>query len=212
MTQTLPNRTTIISALGALALFLPPAADAQEAGFPFIGAVTEESWVFETSHLSPRGDLQEAIRSLEAVSITAMRSWRFGSGVETQLGGGLFHAGGTTRDLFTPEPPRPSDADGLRAGGRIRYNLVRIGDVEPFIDAYAGVLWTPGQPFPVGGTGVNGMFEWGGGFEAAASDKWSIAAGWRNNHISNGGGMVKHNPAWDSNGAFLSVRRTIGRS
>lgn len=211
MTQTLTHRAIVISALGALAFILPLAAEAQEDSLPFIGPVAEESWVFETSHLSPRGDFQEAIRNLEAVSVTAMRSWRFASGVEAQLGGGLFHAQGTTSELFAPEPPRTSDADGLRAGGRIRYNFPEIGPVQPFVDAYAGVLWTPGQPFPAGGTGVNGMYEWGGGIEAALSQKWSVAAGWRKNHISNGGGLVDHNPAWDSEGAFISVRKTIGR-
>jgi len=211
MTRILSARAATLSALGALALSPPLAAEAQDSSLPVVGPVTRESWIFETSYLTPRGDFQDAIRDLEAISVTAMRSWEFASGIEAQLGGGLFSANGSTTELFSPDPPRESDATGLRAGGRVRYNFPEVGAVRPFVDAYAGVLWTPGQPFPAGGSGVNGVYEWGGGIETSLSDTWSVAAGWRNNHISNGGGLVAHNPAWDSEGAFVSVRRKIGR-
>lgn len=203
------SRTALAFALApALALLASAPALAQD--IPILGAVTEEAWVFEAEHFTPRGDFQEAIRDLDGVSLSAMRAWRFSSGLEFQLGGGLFHADGTTTELFSPDPPLENSADGVRAGGRIRYNFPQLGSVRPFVDGYAGVLWTPEQPFPAGGTSVNGMATWGGGVEVAIDDRWAVEAGWRNQHISNGGGLVDYNPAWDSEGAFLSLRRTIG--
>lgn len=203
------NRTAIAFAFApAFALLAASSAFAQDV--PILGAVTEEAWVFEVEHFAPRGDFQEAIRDLDGVSVSAMRAWRYSSGLELQIGGGLFRATGTTTELFSPDPPVESGADGIRAGGRVRYNFPQLGAARPFVDGYAGVLWTPGAPFPAGGTAVNGMATWGGGVEVAVDDRWAVEAGWRNQHISNGGGLVDHNPAWDSQGAFLSLRRTIG--
>jgi opacity protein-like surface antigen len=210
MTTPMNLSTRAIGALALLALSTPVASAGE--GLPLVGAVTDRSWVFETEYLSPRGEFQESIRDLDAVSVSAMRSWRFSSGFEAQLGAGLFSAEGTTSELFSGDPPRDSDALGLRAGGRIRYNFPELGPVRPFADGYAGVLWTPGNPFPAGGTAVNGIASWGGGAEIGLSKRWSVEAGWRNTHISNGGGLVDHNPAWDSSGPVLGLRRTLGRA
>ncbi len=203
------NQTALALAI-APALAILSAAPASAQDVPILGGVTDEAWVFEAEHFTTRGDFQEAIRDLEGVSLSAMRAWRFSSGLEFQLGGGLFHADGTTTELFSPTPPVESGADGIRAGGRIRYNFPELGPARPFVDGYAGVGWTPGSPFPAGGTAVNGLATWGGGVAFAVDNRWAVEAGWRNQHISNGGGLVEHNPAWDSQGAFLSLRRTIG--
>lgn len=205
------TRLAVIAMAFAPTLAILGASPALAQDIPVLGPVTEEAWVFETEHFTPRGDFQQAIRDLDAVSVSAMRAWRYASGLELQLGGGVFHASGTTSELFSPDPPMDSGADGIRAGGRIRYNFPELGPVQPFVDGYAGVLWTPGSPFPAGGTAVNGMATWGGGMEFAVDDRWAVEAGWRNQHISNGGGLVDYNPAWDSQGAFISLRRTIWR-
>ncbi len=198
-----------VAVAAVLGLATPPSsADT----LPILGPVKENAWVFETEYWSPRGDFTDAIRDLHGVSVTAMRAWRFASGFETQLGVGLLGVEGTTQELFSSDPPRDSDVLGLRAGGRVRYNFPAIGAVRPFADGYAGVLWSPDNPFPAGGTSVNGVATWGGGAEITLGKRWSIEGGWRNQHISNGGGLVDYNPAWDSQGAFIGLRRTLGKA
>lgn len=197
------SRTAALTSLPALALLV--------AAPVFADPDPGNAWIFEVESALPRGDFATEFRDIEAVSLTAMRSWRHSSGFEFQLGGGLYGASGERSEPLSSDPPEDSDAAGIKAGGRVRYNFPAIGPARPFVDGYAGVVWTPGSPFPAGGTAVNGQAAWGGGVEFEMSDSWSIEAGYRRQHLSNGGGLVEHNPAFDSQGAFIGVRRSLER-
>lgn len=195
------TRTAAATFLHALALFTAAPVLAE----PDPG----NAWVFEVESASPRGEFAPEFRDIQAVSLTAMRSWRQSNGFEFQLGGGLYGATGVRSEPFSSEPPEDSDAAGVKAGGRVRYNFPPVGPVRPFVDGYAGVVWTPGSPFPAGGTAVNGQAAWGGGVAFEMTESWSFEAGYRRQHLSNGGGLVDYNPAFDSHGAFIGVRRSL---
>jgi len=198
-------RTLVLTPLLALG-FVWPAAAGELPGKPPI----EHAWVFEAEGLTPRDDFGDAFRDIDAVTLSAMRSWRHSDGLELQLGGGFFLASGVRGEPFSSEPPADSDAAGVKAGGRLRYNFPAVGPVRPFADAYAGVVWTPGSPFPAGGTAVNGQATWGGGVEVALDDRWAIETGYRQQHLSNGGGLVDYNLAFNSHGPFVGLRRRLG--
>lgn len=142
-------------------------------------------------------------RPIDAGVIMGERILPLAPGFDLALGAGVLVAQGDRAD--TGQPPVNSDATGFVAGGTLRLAPVSLGPVRPFVEGSARVLYTFGDPFPAGGTSVNGFVGWGGGVMVAASQDLSLEAGYRRVHISNGGGLVGYNPAWNGEGGFVGA-------
>jgi opacity protein-like surface antigen len=178
-------------------------AAAQEAGF---FDVDEKAILYSTEYYWPRGDFEEEHRKIDIALLSAHAVWQFAGGFELQLGGGLLVGQGTKSQIDDPVE-RDSDGYGIHAGGTLRYYLLRTGPVSAFVDGILNTAWTPGQQFPDGGSGSNGWVQWGLGLRYDVSGDWAVEGGYRHSHMSNGGGLVPHNPAWNGQGMYLGVRQ-----
>ncbi len=159
----------------------------------------ERSWRLQADYLSPK----EANRPIDVVTVTASHVWRFPFGVEAALGLGVLNANG--QRIEVNRPPLDSGATGALFGGGVRLAPMRVGPVEPFVEGGVHFLYTAGHPFPAEGSSVNGLVRWGGGVNVHLSDRLAVEGGYHGAHISNGGGLVSYNPAWNGRGGFVGL-------
>lgn len=186
-----------------LVILFAPAASGQDRGFL---SVEEKSILYSTEYYWPRGDFEERNRKIDVTLLSAHAVWQFAGGLELQLGGGLLVGRGSRSEINDPVE-RNSDAYGIHAGGTLRYYLLRKGPVSTFVDGTLNTAWTPGQQFPDGGSGSNGWVQWGLGVRYDVSGDWAVEGGYRHSHLSNGAGLVPHNPAWNGQGLYLGLRQ-----
>ena len=170
------------------------------------GTSASREWRFQTDYLWGR----ESNRPIDIVATTASHVWHLPYGTQGSLGIGVLNA---TGDRIEPNrPPINSNATGLLLGGGIRFEPVRIGPVAPFVEGSVHFLYTAGHPFPAEGTSVNGFVRWGGGVDIRLSRRVSVEAGYHGSHVSNGGGLVPYNPAWNGRGAFIGLNIRAGKN
>lgn len=105
--------------------------------------------------------------------------------------------------------PRSADGTGLSASAFARFYPLQVAAFSLHLDVAAGVLWTS-DAWPPGGTSTNGIYRFGVGFEQSLGREWGITAGLRYLHVSNGGGLVPSNPAYDAIGGHLGVGYRFG--
>ncbi len=160
----------------------------------------------KVEHLGPRGAFEEVNRDVAITVVEAQRAWSVYGPFEIRAGGGLAYASGTTSEPFSGVPPQEVSTTALTAGAELRLNLLERENLRLFVDGSANVLWSPGDPFPPGGTGVNGFLRYGVGANYRVQSGLSIEGGYHRAHISNGAGVVEHNPAWNGHGGFIAVR------
>jgi hypothetical protein len=173
--------------------------------YGWFGTIDETARTVGIDYFGPRDDFDEQFRDIDVAVVTMTRGWRTSSGFELQLGGGMLIAEGTRHEPFSVEPVQDSDAFGLLGGGLIRYNLPSTPFGRAFIDASIQVLWAE-RPFPAGGSAVNGLVRWGGGFAVPLGAAHAVEFGYRRAHVSNGGETSVANPAWNGEGFFLGWR------
>lgn len=181
----------ILCGLLAAGSLAPAVAQADE--------IRPAGWRFELDYLGRT----EPHRPIDVVAVNARHVWQGPFGFDGALGIGALHGAGERRDPGAPV--LPSDATGFLAGGAVRFAPVVIGPAKPFVQGAVDFLYTFGRPFPAGGSSVNGLVRWGAGIEIAVSQRMSLSAGYRAAHISNGGGLVPSNPAWNGRGGFVDL-------
>jgi hypothetical protein len=167
-------------------------------------ASAAEGWLLAIESEGPRGDFA-SLRDIRVTTLDLSRAWRLPHGFEFQLGGGVASAQGSKSDLFSPEPPRDSDAIALHLGPGLRYNLPEWRGSRVFIDSSVHLLVSSPE-FPTDGTRVNGLIRHGIGLGHDFGRYGRAEAGWHLGHISNGSGENDNNPAWDGQGAWLGWR------
>ncbi|UDF04987.1 hypothetical protein [Asticcacaulis sp. AND118] len=165
-------------------------------------SVEENAWSFGADYYSPSHEN----RPIDVVSLEATRSWQYRSGLELQLRGGLMHTDGIRTDYPPDGEGLDSTTTGVTGGLGFRYNAINIDRAHLFVDAMYQVYWSPSQPFPSGGSGINGYLRWGGGlgFDVTPSSTIEIANHF--GHISNGG-KPPQNPTWEGHGISVNWRR-----
>lgn len=164
------------------------------------------AWVVKVEHLGPRGDFEEVNRDISITVVEGQRAWSVYGPFEVRAGGGVAYATGTTSEPFSGVAPQEVNTTALTAGVEVRLNMVQTETVGVYVDGSANVLWSPGDPFPPGGTGVNGFVRFGVGASYQIRPGLSLEAGYHWAHISNGAGVVEHNPAWNGHGGVVAVR------
>lgn len=202
-------RTAAANVLAALAASTP--AFAQEAG----GAekkgffsVDERSWVVRTEYNGPRNDFNRDFRDIGLATLEVQRAWTLHGPLELRAGGGITYAKGSTAEPFSTAPARNVDVLGFNGGVEARIDLLRLDKVRLFVDGSVNMLWTHGIQFPPGGTGFNGYLRAGPGAMVKLNDRLAVEAGYHLSHVSNGAGIVAHNPAYNGHGVYLSFRIT----
>lgn len=98
------------------------------------------------------------------------------------------------------------DALGINASVLARLQSPPIGRTRFFVEGSLGLGYFA-EPFPAGGTKTNGLVRWGIGFERLIRRSTLISVQYRRMHISNGGGLVDHNPSFDGAGLAVLIRR-----
>jgi hypothetical protein len=197
----------MIAALASFAGCTPVTAQEQDRpdrrGF---FSVDETSWVMRVEHAGPRDDFGRDFRDIGLTSLEVLRAWTLHGPLELRAGGGVTYANGSTGEPFSIDPARPVDILGFNAGVEARIDIVRHDRFRLFVDGSLNLLWTHGKLFPPGGTGVNGYMRAGPGAMVKLTDRVALEAGYHLTHVSNGAGLVPHNPAFDGHGAYLSIR------
>lgn len=165
----------------------------------------ETGWIANLDLHRPRDAWNSRNRDITVLSLSVLRSWEFRYGLELQAGGGLFIARGTRNEPGWSNPIA-SDAYGVSLGGTVRWYAWEFWHLRPFGEATVHVTYTPSHPFPAGGSAVNGYLRAGGGLRADLTSRTGLEAGYHLSHLSNGGGLVPGNPAYNGHGFFLNLR------
>lgn len=173
---------------------------------PGFFSLDERALSMVVEHYWPRGSFEDRFRPINITLLSLRASWQFHSDLEINAGGGLLVARGEISEPDAPLP-RDSDATGAFLGGGLRYYPLRLGAAAAFIEGSLSFTWTAGTQFPDGGTGTNGLVQWGAGIRYDLGPDWALEGGYRQAHISNGAGLVAHNPAWNGQGMFIGLRR-----
>lgn len=193
--------------LAVLAGATPAAAqEGEPAERPGFFSVDETSWVVRSEYSAPRGDFERAFRDIGLTTLEVQRAWTLHGPLELRAGGGITYAKGSTSEPFADEPPRPVNILGFNGGVEARVDVIRHDRFRLFVDGSVNLLWTHGAQFPPGGTGVNGYLRAGPGAMLKLSDRIALETGYHLSHVSNGAGIVTHNPAYNGHGGYLSIR------
>lgn len=163
----------------------------------------EKAVVVEASDMAPT----QAHRDINVSTLEIARAWRYQEFLELQAGAGLFHAEGSVGDAAPGINP-DSTATGVSFGGTVRLYPVNWGALHVFAAGTIHMLWIPfiDSHFPAGGTGVNGFLRVDGGVSVDLNPRYTLEAGYRFGHVSNGSGLTPQNPMWNGQGGFLAVR------
>ena len=167
--------------------------------------VNERAWTFSTGYYAPT----QRFRDINLKTFELARAWRFSSALELRAEGGLFRADGTRNDAPSGISP-DSTATGMSGGLGVRLVAIDLGPAHLFAEGSAHILWTPSQPFPAGGTGVNWFLRGGGGLSYDLAPRLAIEVGYHRAHVSNSSGLAPQNPQWNGQGGFLSLQRRFG--
>lgn len=196
--------TAAAAALAAAA----PAAAQDAAGTEKKGffSVDERSWVVRTEYNAPRNDFNRDFRDIGLATLEVQRAWTLHGPLELRAGGGITYAKGSTAEPLSAAPARNVDVLGFNGGVEARIDLLRLDRVRLFVDGSVNMLWTHGVQFPPGGTGFNGYLRAGPGAMVRLNDRLAVEAGYHLSHVSNGAGIVAHNPAYNGHGVYLSLR------
>lgn len=118
----------------------------------------------------------------------------------------IYRTHGTLRSDTAPEGS-PAEAVGVGAGLFLRLHALETTNWSVFVDASASMAFFDGE-FPPGGTRTNGAPRFGLGVKGNLSPDWSLIAGARWMHISNG--QTQSNPGYDANGGYLGMSYRFG--
>lgn len=114
-----------------------------------------------------------------------------------------------------PGQPLPdADTSGFGASVLLRWHALAGERWSLFFEHGLGLLATQAD-FPPGGTGFNGTRQVGAGLSFELVPGTSLTAGVRQQHVSNGRGLVDDNPSWDGYGVYLGLaldRTPAGRA
>lgn len=187
--------------LTAAALMLTGGARADDNWLTRQFAVDEQGWLFNFSYYYPT----HLNRPMDFYSLEAARTWKLALGLELQLRGGMGHTAGSRADDPADGESRDSTTTGITGGVGFRYHFLDIDRVHAFGDALLEFYWAQGQPFPSGGTAIDGFLRAGGGIGYDISPRYAIEATWHYAHISNGG-KPPQNPTWEGQGYGIALR------
>lgn len=97
------------------------------------------------------------------------------------------------------------DTAGASASALVRWHALQGRGWSAFLEFGLGMLATD-DAFPAGGTRWNGLRQAGVGVEFELTPQLRLGAGVRQQHVSNGRGLVAGNPSWDGQGAYLGLQ------
>ena len=167
--------------------------------------VQERAWIFSYEFDVPYDSFDSQFRAIDVQAFRAAHAWKVRYGLEGQLGALVFLGFGTKSEPLSSTPPENSDAGGVGFGPDARWNFVQTRRIRLFADGESDFIYALPQ-FPAGGSATNAFLRAGGGIAYRFGDKRWLEAGYRRAHVSNGGGIVPSNPAWNGKGIYVGVR------
>lgn len=178
------------------------AEETQPAPRPF---VQERAWILSYEFDVPYDNFDSQFRAIDVQAFRAAHAWKVRYGLEGQLGALVFLGFGTKSDPLSSNPTENSNAGGIGFGPSARWNFLQTHRFRVFADGESDFIYALPQ-FPAGGSATNAFLRAGGGVAYRFGDKKWIEAGYRRAHVSNGGGIVPSNPAWNGKGIYVGVR------
>jgi hypothetical protein len=169
-------------------------------------SLAEDAWEVGAEYFVPI----QSYRPIDIMILQLARAWRFSGGLELQVGGGIFQSFGNRTDL-PAGVSTDSTVTGVTGGGGARYQLVRMAQVALFVDGSVHVLLTPRQPFPAGGSGLNGFLRGGLGLSCELTSRFALEIVYHIAHVSNASGEERQNPGWTGHGGGVTVRYRLPR-
>ena len=100
------------------------------------------------------------------------------------------------------EPTRRSDTLAADVSALLRWDAFDIGRWRGFLEFGLGLMLSD-REFPTGGTSLNGTRHVGAGLAYRVDEDLQVLLSVRQQHVSNGRGLVADNPSWDGLGAFV---------
>jgi hypothetical protein len=179
--------------------------DADEGTDTFF-TLAEDAWEVGVEYFVPI----QSYRPIDVAILQLARAWRFSGGLELQVGGGIFQSFGNRTDL-PAGASTDSTVTGGSAGGGIRYQLVRLAPVALFVDGSLQILLTPKEPFPAGGSGLNGFLRGGLGLSCDLTSRFALEIVYHVAHVSNASGEEPQNPGWTGQGGGVMIRYRFPR-
>ncbi|MCB9905918.1 MAG: acyloxyacyl hydrolase [Planctomycetes bacterium] len=104
-----------------------------------------------------------------------------------------------------------SDAAGFGLDGLLRWYAIDGEAWGAFVDFGLGLLATD-EAFPSGGTRLNGTRHIGVGAAFDIPGPLALTFSVRQQHVSNGRGLVDDNPSWEGLGAMIGLQMDAGRA
>ena len=102
------------------------------------------------------------------------------------------------------EPNTKNDTVGVDASVLLRWEALRGQRWNAFFEYGLGLLGTE-DDFPSGGTSFNGTRHAGAGLAFDLTHHLRLTLGVRQQHVSNGRGLVSDNPSWDGFGGYVGL-------
>lgn len=203
MVRVSPFRRRIVLILFAMSLSaMARAEDPQLAPRSF---VQERAWIFSYEFDVPYDSFDSQFRAIDVQAFRAAHAWKIRYGLEGQFGALVFLGFGTKSEPFSSTPPENSNAGGIGFGPEARWNFLQTYRFRVFADGESDFIYALPQ-FPAGGSATNAFLRAGGGAAYRFRDKEWFEAGYRRAHVSNGGGIVPSNPAWNGKGIYIGMR------
>ena len=154
-------------------------------------------WSVQAGHLEPPSDDSRSI-SLDSLRLGVEHRFRDHFALVGELDfasfDGMPEAGGGE-----------SDAVGLGVGGLLRWYAIDQEAWGAFFDFGLGLLATD-EEFPSGGTRLNGARQVGVGAAIDLPGPLALTVAVRQQHVSNGRGVVDDNPSWEGLGAYIGLQ------
>jgi hypothetical protein len=101
-----------------------------------------------------------------------------------------------------------ADTAGVSTSALVRWHALQGRGWSACLEFGVGLLATE-DSFPVGGTRWNGVRQTGVGVELELTPQLRLGAGVRQQHVSNGKGLVEDNPSWEGQGAYVGLHFDI---
>lgn len=177
---------------------------------PVFGNASEFALTSDFEYFDPLPGLDRQIRDIDLQLSSIGLAAHFQHGWEFQFEALALRAHGYERlPSEAAYPQVASNALGVGAGPRARWNFLQIHRFRTFIEASGDFLLFD-RPFPRFGSFYDFLLRAGGGVAVRVSDSYWIESAFRFSHISNGQCFCPSNPTWQGSGLSLGVRHTFG--
>lgn len=175
---------------------------------PAVRGAPGDSLAEGTSSVSFHGALTASVpgdaREIEWLTTRAAYDYRLRQGLEWSGEFGLHAIDGGLHAAGPNAGGQVGEHAGASASTLLRWHALQGRGWSAFLEFGLGLLASD-DDFPEGGTKWNGLRQTGVGVQFDLWRALRLTAGVRQQHVSNGKGLVQDNPSWEGQGAYVGL-------